>query len=817
MFRIGSMPPPHCSSHEPDSVPGTGPSDPRAPGAREAGTVLNPPAAISDWCRDLRKPGHWHPAATDLVVKLLPGLPGWPRDKAFELVDLATERLVRSHEVSASAILPRVWRDEKGLFRSAKALEIGSPPPQGRHRGDAFLEALAQELELCNLWQPIRDRSLDACGTTKAEQLRNILAEHIFRSAPALIRTIDLPKLGDLGDPGGPAAAAPNTTSPASTSWEPSPAKRARPEEAPAGAALGPARQKGLDILVGWIHGSNWASVAGDIAPQFITRLPNWPAGRALEVFGPGFPQPVVYRFGNTQPGQMPVQIWRENNHYCALVNGRREAVPGDGNCFFHATVKAMGRADVLALTGTDVDPNTQAFLMRLELARFVQGNPQEIAQWVDLEQIARSLSAPFKPWQPWNSPSAAQARPQTPPQGTAPAEAAPSNAARLHADAPKRSDALAPPSRHLPDVVRAASASASTSKTDPKSSKVSMLERTAAALHELMALAKTRQHERADSLPLTSEDLEQCAAKYGLAVSPLKRKIKLNGNLNMRGHSILQSWEYKTKGISHRLPDAAFLRNMQAFARSNQGNSLSDQDVIKYALQHEIAISYLRTLIRTNGEFTSFGHALIQRSEDNVNGIRYKNVTARTLLDLQKKARQNRDEHLDLRAEAERLNVRYTTLVKMIRGDGTISILGERKISGSEQTYEALTPDILLEIQDQVARGKSLKDECDKREISINTVLKMMTLDGILRPEGEYFLHSHGLKENRILPNHLTPDDLYEIKDIITHGALRPVEAMVRFSIERNLPYFMIRSCISVHGDFTRTGLQFLEHNTAV
>jgi hypothetical protein len=254
--------------------------------------------------------------AIEIVAKRVPELLDWPEGTALELMDMGSVTpeipVVGTSNAFDEHHVFRLWRSGESYF-SGRALGESTPAP--RSGIDGFFDALEQEMRLGGFSEGSDSHGIGPLRVAFAAALSPVPAP-IEPSAP-----LALPDASALAPPD-------------------------------------PAAQEGLGILADWIETGNWASEAGDLVPQVCTLLPGWPADRALVVHHGGLFPSV---FGTTREGRMSVEIHRENNHYSALVDGERVDVPGDGDCFFHATIMALGKKDAQALT-LDADREVQVF-----------------------------------------------------------------------------------------------------------------------------------------------------------------------------------------------------------------------------------------------------------------------------------------------------------------------------------------------------------------------------------------------------------------------------------------------------------------------
>jgi hypothetical protein len=677
------------------------------------------------WCEALRTPGHWNPAADKLVAPLLPGLPGWPTGKVFELVDMDSPAtpLVRTPGSLDERDVVRVWRSTDG-FCSAKAVEDESTPLITHRGGDGFLGALVQELALNGVGQAIHDAAGKTQGTTKVEQFRHILADHL-PTVPLLIEATRKLVLRETV-----------TTDPV-----------AGP------APLDAVSQRGLDTLVGWIENSNWASEAGDIAPQLITRLPGWPAHLTLEIHQPDA-APIVY--GKTQRGQAPVTLWRENDHYSALVDGLPVQVPADGNCFYRAVVEAINPEDARALT-LATDRNQQAERLRMALADFVRGHPEFVSQWVDLRDIAVSPSDP---------------------QVSSPV-----------------------PSSHLEALIPARSSSAEKSK---------------ALLDELLALSERNRIQNPDMPALTPKMIETSAAKHGFSAVTVSGWIALYGKLKLTGHAIQQIWEKKQLGGIFERPDANLLLSLQARAKDKKNPlPLGNEYITALSRLRNISINYLRSLIRKDGSFTRTGQEIVDQAMGGPVGVRSKSVTPQMLKDLQ--VRHREQGRLNLKHEADRLHVSFGTLRKLIYSDGILSDRGESVVASRRKVFERITTDVMLETQERVRAGEQLKDICTEKDLAYSTMRKRINQHGDLTPDGENIFHREESRTKNTKKNNITPKILLELQKTAANGALS-LSRIFKYSKEKNVSFGALKTYFYLDGRFTEYGKAFLKrHRPAI
>lgn len=132
------------------------------------------------------------------------------------------------------------------------------------------------------------------------------------------------------------------------------------------------------------IRASKWDSSIFDALPHFMTGVPGWPAGRALEIHAPGG---LLFSSGPQVTDTPAVQLHLEHEHYAPILDGERRYVRADGNCLFTAAIVAMGAQDAAAF-GTDVP--TQWRNLREAIAKHVETHWDEIKPFVDREPAVR-------------------------------------------------------------------------------------------------------------------------------------------------------------------------------------------------------------------------------------------------------------------------------------------------------------------------------------------------------------------------------------------------------------------------------------------
>ncbi|SEK30496.1 hypothetical protein SAMN05216359_101361 [Roseateles sp. YR242] len=97
-----------------------------------------------------------------------------------------------------------------------------------------------------------------------------------------------------------------------------------------------------------------WNSLGGDIAPFAMPHVPGWPAHRALEIRdlkGTLLERMTPSRLATDKPVILILDT--DRRHYSAQLDGKTVAVPDDGNCFYHAVLRALGPHDRARLVTT--------------------------------------------------------------------------------------------------------------------------------------------------------------------------------------------------------------------------------------------------------------------------------------------------------------------------------------------------------------------------------------------------------------------------------------------------------------------------------
>ena len=349
--------------------------------------------------------------------------------------------------------------------------------------------------------------------------------------------------------------------------------KVADPVAMPDPAPLDATKQKGLDTLASWIEESHWDSKAGDIAPQLITRLPGWPSHLVLELRQPDC-TPLIYgesgKTGARPNRQRPVVLWKEAEHYSALVRGKLVQVPADGNCFYRAIIEAMDPEDARALT-LSADRTRQAGHLRMALAGFVRSHPELVSQWVDLEDIA--MSEPLVQF-------LAEVRTPSPP---------------------------------------------TLSRPQAKGKIWRDVEKSKAVLDELLALSEKNKTQNPRRNPLNGEIFKKCAEKSGFSAATLRNWVAMNGKVKLPGHAVQQAWERKQLGGVFENIDAEFLLNLRALAKDEKNPlELSDDCIVAIARHKNISINHLRVLINKNGDLTETGKNKVAQADNSILKVRY-------------------------------------------------------------------------------------------------------------------------------------------------------------------------------------------------
>ncbi len=141
-----------------------------------------------------------------------------------------------------------------------------------------------------------------------------------------------------------------------------------------------------------------WQGLGGEIAPHAIVTLPGWPAGRPLQIRN--MDGTLLDQFGPAQaPGKTPVTMLLDHRegHYAAQINGRKVPTPTGGDCFYRATLVALGTEDRTALLkavdADDEDAFGDATLSRLREAtsRQLEAEPMRFGPMLELLQLAET------------------------------------------------------------------------------------------------------------------------------------------------------------------------------------------------------------------------------------------------------------------------------------------------------------------------------------------------------------------------------------------------------------------------------------------
>jgi hypothetical protein len=456
-----------------------------------------------------------------------------------------------------------------------------------------------------------------------------------------------------------------------------------------------------LSTLVGWVRASQWNSEAGDMAPQLITRLPQWPAGRGLEVHDRESGR--IYGFGDTHRDQAPVRVLREREHYSALVNGQCVPVPGDGNCFFHAVAKALGWPD-----------QGSSAALRLGLARYIEENPEEVAPWMVLKNFRDQPSAPRR-IEEVSSSDTSKPLARIPPLPSAGAvqasEVRPAGRVRWKAE------------KHL---------------------------RAAAALLELVETAGVNQRRNCGPRPLDNRQIQQCAVKHGLEKRALDGKITHRGKLSLVGHAILQQWQMKRDGGVYNRVDRNTLEELKAMAKHVP---LSDEVIVRMALDRQISIHSLRLCIGVDGE------------------LKHR---------------------------------------RCLVGSVHASFLG----GAQRRKNTPITAAALDGILDELARGATLKSVCQKRNFSLRYAQELVKARSrTLTAEGRNMKYLEELDKKGIVQKRVTRDAVNELQAMARRKVLSE-DDIFSFSREKNMPFLAFKSYVSPQGDITASGRTFLERH---
>lgn len=656
--------------------------------------LLNP---LSPW------PPTWSPSS--------PILPSWqsPTDPP---TDEAASAFVPANE---PAVQPEVAHPLQGL--------PPSDPPRRMAADRALRRASADALD---------DFLNDAAtGPAAAKRARTQGPDHVVRTEAALIRSAT--------PPAPHATAAPVAAPPAARLPAP---------------PLGPLRQKGLDTLVDWIVFKNWNSEAGDMAPQLLTRLPRWPAGRRLEVHDA---DGAVYAFGNTGEWQTPVRVWREHHHYSALVDGRLLAVPADGDCLFHAIVTAMGAKDAYALAGVDAGPGGNgaelgeaemrrlAVHMRLALADHVRDNPGEVSPWVDLERMGAQAELPAASSRRWRVPFSQEQR----------------------------------------------------------LDRIEISRRQVALLKELQALAQENLLGRPSGAPLSAKLMKEQAAMRGLPQAPVTKWLSVLGHLTLAGSAFLQDAEHLEQGMAYNAADAALLRGLQARAKGPDRMPLSDRVIIDVALARNVSIRVLRTLIKDNGDLTQAGKNVMNGGGLSGTRRRFKPLTAAVLRELQPRLALGKD----MAAEAERLQVSLDTLRKFMHRDGTLSSLGQSKIANDSAS---VTAEVLLAVQRTVRRGHSLTAVCREMNFEYARIRRFVRESGEFTIEGRNALYGDEQRRSGRTKQRPTAQLVIELFNLPGSGGLSK-EEIFEFSRKHDLSFLTMAAYFVHKKGLSKAGIEFL------
>ncbi|MGU7844113.1 hypothetical protein ACV22V_32240, partial [Burkholderia sp. AW33-5] len=145
----------------------------------------------------------------------------------------------------------------------------------------------------------------------------------------------------------------------------------------------------------------SWDNAAGDLVPALLTDSPLWPRGRALMMVNEQTGQEYTLKDPEQGvPHREPVRIMRVNeNHYVAMQGNTRLDVPSDGDCFYHAVLKALG-TDIRPLMrqlgfqgGSDESQVIQA--LRRYLANRLETHARRYEPMVELIRIAETGPQP--------------------------------------------------------------------------------------------------------------------------------------------------------------------------------------------------------------------------------------------------------------------------------------------------------------------------------------------------------------------------------------------------------------------------------------
>lgn len=541
----------------------------------------------------------------------------------------------------------------------------------------------------------------------------------------------------------------------------PSP-KRARTDAlcatGPVGAALDKVRLKGLDVLVGWIQDSHWASEAGDIAPQFITRVPNWPAGRALEVHVPERPG-KPYAFGPSEAGKAPVRVWREDNHYQALVGPDRAKVevPGDGNCFFHAVLRAMHDADPKAPAASREEADAEARLLRLDLASLVRNSPHEIAQWVDLEKIAQAASRRPGP--------AAERLPDL--VGDAPAPTAAAEVAQARQKGPRAGNAKA----------------------------------NAALLGQLRALMV------AGDPAGNAARLRRFARQHGEEVLTLQRWIGAHGEIKLAGRAVLQRGACERSGFRLRPVGADLLKSLRDRALGPERLVISDDVIVAHAHAHGVSISYLRKCIGLNGDLRPQGQMIVEAAANALAGVRYRRITVAAVRELQAMVKARQIASLSgapLLSAAGLFGVSPNAVRTLLKADGALTPAGEVFLLSKKQRPLRFTSEILLDIHNQIAQGRSLAQACEGKAYTATAARKFIDRTGRLTAHGINVERLQEWGRKGIAVRTVVPSLLDKVREL---KASQSDQALLDFAEKNFVDFATLRRCFDRWGALSWDG----------
>lgn len=143
----------------------------------------------------------------------------------------------------------------------------------------------------------------------------------------------------------------------------------------------------------------SWNNQMGDIVPQLITRLPNWPAERALVIHAVDKSNETVHYYTASQEEHgaaanrlataHDVHIRLSAGHYDAIVGEQADAVRsivGDGDCFYNAVLTALSAHDRQQAR----ELGAHADALRAQMVRYVRMHPQQLSPFLDQTDAAK-------------------------------------------------------------------------------------------------------------------------------------------------------------------------------------------------------------------------------------------------------------------------------------------------------------------------------------------------------------------------------------------------------------------------------------------